>query len=765
MPAESKSLGDGVMRLRHLDPVEAQRFNDVLFEHATAGLALCQMDGTMVRVNLAYAQILGRSISETLGLTYWQITPQSYAEQEAVQLKSLEDFGHYGPYEKEYIHADGHLVPVRLSGRIVEYGGERLIWSSVEDITERKRLMDASEAARREAMVAHELLDKVFDRVNDGIVALDNNWCYTYVNARAARMLQREKPEDLIGKHIWTEYPQGIDQPFHQAYVKAVQTQRPVVFDDYYEPWDLWFENRVYPSPDGLTIYFTEVTERKRAERSLRESEERFRLAASGGDVWGWDIGANKLQLPQEFWQKLGYGSSEIDDPLRMFESVMHPDDRARWQQALKDHIGRRLPYDLDYRARTKSGEYRWFHTSGQARWDDAGRALYMAGTTFDISERNQAELELKQSEDRFRLAASTGDVWGWDIVTNQYSFSLEFWRKLGYEDTDIGDPLQMYKALLHPDDNAGWRQGMREHLRNHLPYRMDLRFRTAHGDYRWFHTRGQARWDDGGRAVYMAGTTFDITERKQAEAQILQLNAELEKRVAERTAELAAANRELETFAYSVSHDLKAPLRGIDGYSQLLQETCADELSKDARIFVQNIRDGSAQMNALIEDLLDYSRMERRQLHSMRVDLGNAVRSVLAERASEIEARGVRLQVQFPALSVQADPDGLAVALRNLLENALKFTNGAKPPVIEVGVREEPNSCILWMKDNGIGFDMKFHDRIFEIFQRLQRTEDYPGTGIGLALVSKAMHRMGGRVWAQSAPGLGATFYLELPK
>lgn len=627
--AESKPLGDGAMR----------RFNDVLFEHATSGLALCRMDGSLVRVNSVYAQILGRSISETLGLTYWQITPESYAEQEAAQLQSLEDFGHYGPYDKEYIHADGHLVPVRLSGRIVEFGGEQLIWSSVEDITERKRLMDASDAARREAMMAYELLDKVFDRVNDGIVALDSNWCYTYVNARAAHMLQREKPEDLIGKHIWTEYPQGIDQPFYHAYLKAAQTQRAVVFDDYYEPWDLWFENRVYPSIDGLTIYFTEVTERKRAERSLRESEERFRLAASGGDVWGWDISGNKLEFPLEFWQKLGYDGLEVDDPLLMFELVMHPDDRARWQKALNDHIGRRLPYDLDYRARTKSGEYRWFHT------------------------------------------------------------------------------------------------------------------------------RGQARWDEGGRAVYMAGTTFDITERKRAQAQIQQLNIDLEKRVSERTEQLAAANRELETFAYSVSHDLKAPLRGIDGYSQLLQETCAAELSDDGRLFVKNIRDGSAQMNALIDDLLDYSRMERRQLRSVRLDLNDAVRSVLAERASEIEARGVRLQLELPAFSVQADPDGLAVALRNLLENALKFTNGAKPPVLEVGGREEADSCILWVKDNGIGFDMKFHDRIFEIFQRLQRTEDYPGTGIGLALVSKAMHRMGGRVWAQSAPGQGAAFYLELPK
>lgn len=640
MPIKPEPFKDRVTSLLHLEPGASERFNQMLFEHATSGLALCQMDGTLVHVNSAYAQILGRSIPETIGLTYWQVTPKSYAAQEAAQFKLLGDVGQYGPYEKEYIHADGHLVPVRLSGRIVEISGERLIWSSVEDITERKR-----------------------------------------------------------------------------------------------------------------------------AERALRESEERFRLAASGGDVWGWDIGANSIQFPPEFWRKLGYDNAQIDDPMCMFESVLHPDDRARWKKALKDHICSRVPYDLDYRARTLSGEYRWFHTSGQARWNDAGLALFMAGTTFDISERKQAELELKQSEERFRLAASTGDVWGWDIVTNQYSFSPEFWRKLGYEEADIGDPLQMFEAILHPDDNAGWRQALRKHLREHLPYRLDLRFRTTQGEYRWFHTRGQARWDDSGRAVYMAGTTFDITKRKHVEAQILQLNADLEKRVAERTAELAAANRELETFAYSVSHDLKAPLRGIDGYSQLLQETCADELSKDARIFVQNIRDGSAQMNGLIDDLLDYSRMERRQMRSMRLDLDDAVRSVLAERASEIEARGVRLQVQLPALSVQADPDGLAVALRNLLENALKFTHGAQPPVIEVGGREEPNSCILWVKDNGIGFDMKFHDRIFEIFQRLQRTEDYPGTGIGLALVSKAMHRMGGRVWAQSAPGQGATFYLELPK
>ncbi len=256
-----------------------------------------------------------------------------------------------------------------------------------------------------------------------------------------------------------------------------------------------------------------------------------------------------------------------------------------------------------------------------------------------------------------------------------------------------------------------------------------------------------------------------DITEQKRAEQQVHQLNAELEQRVAERTAALKQVNQELETFAYSVSHDLKAPLRGIDGYSQLLQEECKDQLGEDGRLFVANIRRGAHQMNTLIEDLLAYSRIERRVLHSAPLALAELVQAVLAEQAQEIDRLQATVQVTLPPLTVLADRDGVAIVLRNLLANALKFFPRGRQPQIEIGGHEEAAGCTLWLRDDGIGFDMKFHDRIFEIFQRLQRTEDYDGTGIGLALVSKAVQRMGGRVWAQSSPGAGATFFVTLPK
>ena len=168
--------------------------------------------------------------------------------------------------------------------------------------------------------------------------------------------------------------------------------------------------------------------------------------------------------------------------------------------------------------------------------------------------------------------------------------------------------------------------------------------------------------------------------------------------------------------------------------------------------------------MGQLIEDMLAYSRLERRSLQTEQVDLLQVVETTLAERTEEITARGVTIKMGIPPQRVTADRDGLAMALRNLLDNALKFTRDAPAPVIEIGLRLGPGVGILWVRDNGIGFDMKFHERIFEIFQRLQRAEDFPGTGIGLAIVNKALQRMGGRAWAESAPQQGATFYLELP-
>lgn len=266
-------------------------------------------------------------------------------------------------------------------------------------------------------------------------------------------------------------------------------------------------------------------------------------------------------------------------------------------------------------------------------------------------------------------------------------------------------------------------------------------------------------------QSVFIVGLLVERRRRRRAKEALAQLNAELETRIEDRTAALNAKSRELETFAYSVAHDLKAPLRGIDGYSRLLLDEYAASLDDDGRNFLQTIQNSTDEMSQLIDDLLAYSRLERRELKPDQIQLGPMINSLVEEKRRETTDHRIDFVVDVNGATVLADASGLAQSLRNYLDNAIKFTSKVAEPHIEVGSKESAESCLLWVRDNGVGFDMKDHDRIFDIFQRLNVSEDFPGTGIGLAIVRKAMERMGGRAWAHSEPGHGATFYLEIPK
>jgi PAS domain S-box-containing protein len=344
----------------------------------------------------------------------------------------------------------------------------------------------------------------------------------------------------------------------------------------------------------------------------------------------------------------------------------------------------------------------------------------------------------------------------------------------LGYDPSEIPPTHEGLARLHHPDDRAALAR-MQSIIAG--PGSDDFfgesRIRTKAGEWRWIATAGRVtKRDAAGRALRAVGTHTDITPRKEAEEAVRRLNRELEERVAQRTAELAARvtevellNRELESFSYSVSHDLRAPLRNITGFLELLVRRVEGRLDSESERFVATVTVEAKRLGTLIDHLLAFSRIGRAELTRQRVDLASVIAEVREELRPDIGPRHLEWHVA-PLPAVQGDPALLRQVIANLLNNAVKFTRHRDPAMIEIGVAPEAGDAAFatfFVRDNGAGFNPKYADKLFGVFQRLHNQRDFEGTGIGLANVKRIVERHGGQVRAKGEMDRGATFYFSL--
>ncbi len=505
-----------------------------------------------------------------------------------------------------------------------------------------------------------------------------------------------------------------------------------------------------------------DISERRRAERRLRLQEERLRLAMEATHQ-GWfdlNVQTGDVTVSPEYACIIGHAPVDFNSNLQNWIAGIHADDRPAVIKAFADCIESGETSQMEYRRRTADGDYKWIHSIGKVVERDAtGKPLRMTGTHADISARREAEEALRQSEQRFRDLLQ--NVRGVAVQGYAPDGTIQYWNDAsvqlyGYSaDEAVGGNL--LDLIVPPEMCDAVRAAIRQMVETGQPV-PSAEFALMRKDQ----TRVEVLSSHAvvrlpGRATELFCIDVDLSDRKRAEAELAHLNAELESRVARRTADLEIANRELNSFSYTIAHDMRAPVRAINGFSEMVMRANEHTLDAASVGYLRRVVEGSRRMGQLIDDLLNLARLSRQDVQRREFDLSELAASVVEALRESQPDRAVEIVIE-PGLRANGDPGLLRAVLENLIGNAWKFTGKTAAPKIEIGAAAQAAESFYYVRDNGAGFDMQYAHKLFSPFQRLHHSSEFDGTGIGLATVKKIIERHGGRVWVESAVDAGAT-------
>jgi PAS domain S-box-containing protein len=487
-------------------------------------------------------------------------------------------------------------------------------------------------------------------------------------------------------------------------------------------------------------------------DQSVRAHLERYKalVLAIAQVIWTRDASGDMVTEQPSWAAYTGQTPHQYLD--RGWLDAVHPDDRANTVESWGRAVAATAPYEIEHRLRRHDGEYRYFSVRAVPVLKDDGTIREWAGIHTDITDRKLTEQTLRDGERQFRELADSMPQIVWAAAPDG---TFDYYNRRWYEFTGRSEALQgdeNWADVVHPDDQHVYLERWHDATRSGAPYEIEYRLRDKAGDYHWFLRRALPVRDSEGHITRWYGTCTNIDAVKLTEHVLRCANLEMD-----------ASNRELETFSYSVAHDLRSPLRAIDGFSQAILEDNADQLDADGKTNFARVRAASQRMGHLIDGLLSLSRLSRADLRRGRIDVTRAARAIGERLRESDEQRKVDFVVED---GLTADGDGSLVnaVLENLLANAWKFTSQQPKARIDVGATsKDTQQPVFFVRDNGAGFDMAHAGKLFGAFQRLHGASEFPGTGIGLATVQRIVRRHGGQAWAEGEVAHGATFFFTL--
>ena len=514
---------------------------------------------------------------------------------------------------------------------------------------------------------------------------------------------------------------------------------------------------------DSLHGTVLDITERKRAEASraqlaniVESAEDAITSLSLDGRILSWNRGAEHLY---------GYAATEVLG--KSSGDLLPPDQQADIRRLLELVQSGQSIEHYETARRTKDGETIYIALTVSPILDEHDRIVAASMIARDITARKHAEEARQAADERLqRITANVPDVVFQFRRSAGGSFSFSFVSERIhdlYEEraADVLDNHMRLFSLVPRDHQRALAKSMLKSKRSGKPWSFETLIRSKSGKRKWVRGQASISFGSDGSTIW-DGVLSDITLQKRAAIDILTINEKLEQRVAERTRQLEAINKELEAFSYSVSHDLRAPLRAVEGFSRLLQQKYGRDMDEMANDYMNRVQRASQRMNELVDDLLKLAQISRSEIKSETVDLSTVAQGIISELADTAPDRVVDIDIEA-GIVVNGDSRLLRIMLENLLGNAWKFTQRVPHPRISFGTIAQDGNKALFVRDNGAGFEMGRAHKLFGAFQRLHRATDFEGTGIGLATVQRIISLHGGRVWAEAAVDQGATFYFTL--